>query len=88
MARRHVWVSGRVQGVGFRQSCAAKARAAGVAGWVRNTADGGVEAVFEGDEAAVAAVVGWCRAGPAWAEVRDVEVRTEDPEGLGDFAIR
>jgi acylphosphatase len=88
VVRRHVWVTGRVQGVWFRQSCADAARAAGVAGWVRNTADDGVEAVFEGDDGAVAGLVSWCRRGPARAVVTGVEVVSEEPEGFTSFSIR
>src|SRR5512134_2615913 len=67
--RRRVLVSGRVQGVAFRASTRSQARAGAVAGWVRNLADGRVEAVFEGDAAAVAALVAWCREGPRFARV-------------------
>ena len=82
-----MWVSGRVQGVWFRQSCAEEARAAGVGGWVRNTADGRVEAVFEGDGAAVARMLDWCHRGPVRADVVGVEVRVEEPEGFTGFSI-
>jgi acylphosphatase len=82
-----VWVSGRVQGVWFRQSCAEEARTAGVCGWVRNTSDGRVEAVFEGDAGAVARMVDWCHRGPVRADVVAVEVRTEEPEGFTGFSI-
>ncbi len=88
VVRRHVWVSGRVQGVWFRQSCADAARVAGVGGWVRNTADGRVEAVFEGDDGAVAGMVSWCRRGPVRAVVTDVDVVREEPEGFTGFSIR
>ena len=73
-ARAHVVVSGRVQGVWFRGSAQAEARARGVTGWIRNRADGAVEAVLEGEEAAVAEVVRWCRRGPPGARVEGVEV--------------
>jgi len=86
--RRRVLVSGRVQGVAFRASTAGEARAGGVAGWVRNLADGRVEAVFEGDAAVVATLVAWCRVGPRGAHVLDVEHHEEVPEGLSDFRIR
>jgi acylphosphatase len=86
--RRRVWVSGRVQGVAFRASARREARAAGVAGYARNLADGRVEAVFEGEPGAVAALLAWCREGPSQARVDHVEVREETPEGLAGFEVR
>jgi acylphosphatase len=86
--RRRVWVSGRVQGVAFRASARREARAAGVAGYARNLADGRVEAVFEGEPGAVAALLAWCREGPSHARVEQVEVREETPEGLAGFDVR
>lgn len=86
--RKRVVVSGRVQGVFFRDACRQEARAAGVAGWVGNRDDGRVEAVLEGEAAAVDRVVEWCRGGTSHADVRSVEVREEDPEGLTGFAVR
>ena len=88
LTRAHVFVSGRVQGVFFRHRTREEARKAAVAGWVRNTDDGRVEAVFEGSPEAVDRMVAWCRRGTEWAEVRDVEVTTEDPEGLDGFEVR
>jgi acylphosphatase len=88
MGRRRVVVSGRVQGVFFRDSTRDEAMAAGVAGWVRNCEDGKVEAVFEGDEAALERMVEFCRSGPGRADVRDVEVSEEEPEGLSGFEVR
>ena len=82
--QRHVWVSGRVQGVWFRQTCAEQARSAGVTGWVRNLPDGRVEAVFEGEQGEVRALVEWCRSGPAHATVEHVEVDWE--AFSGDFS--
>ena len=86
--RRRVTVSGRVQGVAFRASTRAEARRHGVEGWVRNRADGSVEAVFEGAPAAVEALVAWCRQGPRFARVEGVEVREEALEGLAGFELR
>jgi acylphosphatase len=83
-----VVVSGHVQGVWFRESCRREAVARDVAGWVGNRADGTVEAVFEGDEPAVAEVVAWCRIGPPRAVVTAVEVTPEPPEGLVGFRVR
>lgn len=80
-------VSGRVQGVFFRDTCARQARAEGVAGWVRNRADGRVEAWFEGRPQAVENLVTWCREGPPRAEVDGIEVSDEHPASLNAFRI-
>jgi acylphosphatase len=81
-------VSGRVQGVFFRDTVRRRAEAAGIAGWVRNTAEGSVEAVFEGLPEAVDELVEFCRRGPSRAEVAAVDVSEEDPEGLAGFEVR
>ena len=88
VVRRRVVVSGRVQGVWFRESCRREAESVGVAGWVRNRADGAVEAVFEGESAPVLALVAWCRTGPPRADVERVEVVDEAPEGVAGFRVR
>jgi acylphosphatase len=86
--RLRVVVSGRVQGVWFRESCRREAAAAGVGGWVRNHADGTVHAALEGDPAAVARVVAWLRHGPPRAEVTDVAVTPDEPLGEHHFEVR
>ena len=86
--RRRVVVRGNVQGVFFRDSCRSEASSRGVAGWVTNRSDGAVEAVFEGEPDAVAAMVGWCSRGPRGADVESVDESTEEPEGLSGFRIR
>ena len=86
--RRNVVARGRVQGVFFRDSVRREAERRGVAGWAANRSDGAVEAVFEGDPAAVEAMVDFVRRGPGHAEVSDVEVREEEPEGLQGFSVR
>jgi len=86
--RRRVVVHGRVQGVWFRGSTEAEARAAGLAGWVRNRPDGTVEAVFEGAPEAVAALLAFCRRGPRSARVDRVDEFEEPPEGLAGFRVR
>lgn len=86
--RRRVVVSGNVQGVFFRDSTEKEARLRGVSGWVRNRDDGTVEAVFEGDPEAVAALVDFCRSGPSRADVSDVAVNEEEPEGLDSYRVR
>ncbi|NXY93283.1 acylphosphatase [Streptomyces sp. BR123] len=85
MVRKRVIVSGRVQGVFFRDSCRSAALEQGVSGWVRNLPGGDVEAVFEGDEEAVARMVRWARTGPPAASVLDVEVHEEPAAGSGAF---
>ena len=83
-----VVVHGRVQGVFFRDSCARRARAEGLAGSVRNRSDGAVEARFEGPSDAVERLVAWCREGPPHAEVTDVQVVGDSPTGLEGFRIQ
>ena len=77
VARAHVFVAGRVQGVFFRESLRRRARELGVRGYVRNLPDGRVEAVFEGEEGAVQGAVRYTRAGPGLARVTEVDVREE-----------
>jgi acylphosphatase len=86
--RRHVVVTGRVQGVFFRESLRGLAEARGVAGWTRNRADGAVEAVFEGPYPSVLELVGFCRHGPPGAHVETMTQTPEPPEGLSDFSVR
>jgi acylphosphatase len=86
-ARKRIVVAGRVQGVFFRDSVRRLAEQHGVAGWVRNTWDGTVETVLEGEPDAVERLVEFCRVGPSAAHVHQVEVRTEPPEGLTDFRV-
>ena len=86
--RRHVIVSGLVQGVGMRFSCAREAERHGVEGWVRNLADGTVEVVLEGEAEAVEALLGWLNQGPAGADVTGLDVRTEHPREESGFEIR
>ncbi|MHC5701640.1 acylphosphatase [Streptomyces tirandamycinicus] len=88
MVRKRVVVSGTVQGVFYRDTCRRVAEEHGVSGWVRNLADGRVEAVFEGDPDGVETLVRWARLGPPSADVRAVEVRDEEPEGLTGFEVR
>lgn len=86
--RRRVTAHGRVQGVFFRDSVRERARAHGVFGWVRNRSDGAVEAVLEGPPDHVARVVRFFETGPPQAQVKNVEVSDEEPEGLTRFEVR
>ena len=85
--RKRVVVTGRVQGVWFRQSTQQEAIALGVSGWVRNRPDGSVEAVFEGPSMLVDAAVDWARHGPERASVEHIEVISEEPTGGCGFEI-
>ena len=86
-SRRRVVAQGRVQGVFFRDSTRDEARRLGVDGWVTNRDDGAVEAVFEGSPEAVEAMVVFTREGPGSADVSEVEVLEEEPEGLSGFRV-
>jgi acylphosphatase len=86
--RYHLLISGRVQGVFFRDSMRGVAQQHGVAGWVRNLPDGRVEAVVEGPEAEVGQVLDWARHGPRRAVVDDVSMQAEPPGGLTGFIVR
>ena len=88
LVRYRVVVTGRVQGVWFRDSCRREAVARGVNGWVANRADGTVDAVFEGPEAEVAQCVAWCRQGPPRAVVTGIDVTEEPPRGDVGFRVR
>jgi acylphosphatase len=87
--RAHVYISGRVQGVFFRDSTRHLARQYGVAGWVRNLPDGRVEAVFEGEKDAVQRLIDWCHQGPPGARVDRVDVEWQEYTGaFTDFTVR
>ena len=86
--RRRVFVSGLVQDVWFRATTAKQALRAGVDGWVRNLADGRVEAVLEGSADAVNELIAFCSRGPEMARVDRIEVVEEGPENLEGFQIR
>ena len=86
--RKRVKVYGEVQGVFFRDSTRSESQTHEVAGWVTNNPDGSVEAVFEGEPDAVEAMIEFARSGPRSADVRDVEISDEEPEGLSGFDVR
>jgi acylphosphatase len=88
VVRYRVLISGRVQGVFFRDTTRRMAEARGVAGWVRNTPEGAVEAVLEGEPDAVGGLIRFAHEGPRGATVERVEVAEEKPEGLTGFEVR
>jgi acylphosphatase len=86
--RVHLFISGRVQGVGYRFATVDTASQLGLSGWVRNLPDGRVEAVFEGVQEVVEEMIRWCHQGPPAAMVKDIVVEYEEPEGLKRFEVR
>jgi acylphosphatase len=86
--RLRLLISGRVQGVWYRGSMQQEAKRLGVIGWVKNMADGRVEAVVEGPKAAVERLVRWCEKGPPHAHVAYVRTVEEPPEGGKSFDVR
>ncbi|MBZ6496451.1 acylphosphatase [Natrinema longum] len=86
--RARVFVSGTVQGVYYRANTRDTAHERGIDGWVRNLEDGRVEAVFEGPADAVESMIEWCQTGSPAANVEDVQVEYEEPQGEDGFEIR
>lgn len=85
----HIFISGRVQGVFFRDNTYKKAEELGVSGWVRNTPDGRVEAVFEGEKEKVESLIKWAKKGPLIAKVNGIDVEWQEYKGeFKDFDIR
>ena len=86
--RAHVWISGQVQGVNFRVYAEDEATFRKVSGWIRNTPEGRVEAIFEGDRPSVEAMIRWCHRGSPASHVRGVEVIWEPPREVRSFRVR
>jgi len=88
-SRVHVIISGRVQGVWFRASTRDKAQQLGLKGWVKNTPEGNVEAIFEGEEKTVNEMLEWCNHGPPLAEVKNLDVKKQKPSNdLDEFHVK
>ena len=87
--RFHIFVSGRVQGVFFRENTRKMAEKLGILGWVRNLADGRVEAVLEGEKEKIGKMINWVKSGPMFAKVNGVEILPEDyQEEFDNFEVR
>jgi len=87
-ARVHLVITGRVQGVWFRANTQKKAKTLDLKGWVKNLPDGRVEAVFEGEKEQIDRIIEWCKKGPSFARVDDVQIQWETPmEDFTTFTI-
>jgi len=88
-SRAHIYITGRVQGVFYRSFVRAKAQLLGLKGWVKNTMDGCVEIVFEGETEDINSAIEDCRRGPPHAQITDMRVEWEKPHGeFNDFEIK
>ena len=88
MKRLHLFISGFVQGVGFRVFAKNEAKKLGISGWVKNLPDGRVEAVFEGKKGQVDEMVKWCYKGNPYSQVEKVDIKEEKVESLQGFEIK
>ena len=89
LTRKHVFVSGNVQGVGFRWAARSRAAELGLTGWVRNLPDERVELCFQGEQRAVDKMEDWCSAGPPYSRVTSISVFDDAPvEGETSFEVR
>ncbi len=87
-SRLHIFVSGKVQGVYFRQNTSYKAQELNIMGWVRNLRDGRVESVLEGERENINKLLDWCNDGPKNAIVTDIEIINEPyRKEFSDFQI-
>lgn len=77
MKQAHLFISGYVQGIGYRQFVKANATRLGLTGWIRNLLDNRVEAVFQGDKKAIEKMLALCKTGPMLAEIKDIVVTWE-----------
>ena len=89
MKQAHVFISGTVQGVGYRYFVRSNARKLGLTGWVRNTEDGGVEAVFQGEQPVIQQMLALCKQGPFLSEVKHIGFEEEEmDEVFTEFTVK
>lgn len=89
LVRAHIFISGRVQGVFFREKAKKKAESLGVSGWIKNLSDGRVEAVFGGEREKVEKMLKWSKRGPFWAKVEHFDLIWEEYQGeFKTFEVR
>ncbi|MFM8268630.1 MAG: acylphosphatase [Pseudomonadota bacterium] len=87
IARKHLKIQGKVQGVGFRQNAFILAQKLGVKGWVKNTFDGAVEITVEGEPTSVDLLVEWCHEGPMHSVVRSVTILESKTLAEAEFSV-
>ena len=88
MTAKRLVIRGRVQGVGYRYAMVDAAMASGVTGWVRNRRDGSVEALVQGEPAAIESIIAWCRRGPSTARVSAIDEIDALDEAVTGFELR
>ena len=86
--QKHIYISGRVQGVGFRAFTRNQAATFDIKGWVKNLSDGRVELVIQGEKSKVKAMINKVKEGPSFARVDDIEINDEKSENFNDFKIK
>lgn len=86
--QKHIYISGRVQGVGFRAFTRNQAAAFNIKGWVKNLSDGRVELVIQGEKNDVREMINKVKEGPSFARVDDIEINDEKVEKFNDFKIK
>lgn len=87
--RAHVVLSGRVQGVYYRQNTVKQAQKLGLSGWIRNLNDGKVEAVFEGEKENIEKIVNWAKKGPFFARVSSLKIEWQKYKGeFNNFGVK
>ncbi|HZI02300.1 MAG TPA: acylphosphatase [Flavisolibacter sp.] len=84
---KHILIKGKVQGVFYRVTAKDAGTALGIKGWIKNTADGHVEACISGKEEAIESFINWCWKGPKDAEVIDIEIKESDYQSFSHFEI-
>ncbi|HZV99149.1 MAG TPA: acylphosphatase [Methylophilaceae bacterium] len=87
MVAKHCRITGRVQGVGYRQAMQYMAENLGLTGWVRNRHDGSVEALVCGSEKAVTEILAWAKQGPRFSQVTELVVSEAECPKVSEFAI-
>ncbi|KXS50323.1 MAG: acylphosphatase [Halanaerobium sp. 4-GBenrich] len=86
--QKHIFISGRVQGVGFRAFIRREAAVLNIKGWAKNLVDGRVEVVIQGNKDKVSQMIAKLREGPSFAKVKNLKINDEEPTDFSDFKIK